>query len=814
MAPPAKAADKVQTQPSTTSVIEEEAQKNTKAALRRLEAVEAEAALREELVQEDDSKVDFVLLRRLYEDARAKGASRWILKSAEDRLGKWDQLQEFLREKHKGIPTWRVVNPDGHVNIRSSTTVTASVMGRKEQGAIVRGYPDGDWIRLDEEHNPQGFMLTKKPDGTVLVEPYDGQAKDEDIRPSWLSRLLKLDRLCREGFTFLRPEFHHHELMVENMDSIGQRVLEIGQSLYKNGTMPCNPLWEIEESPEFVESLSYWEEAIDAACAEEFDVLVQKAASLAHEGYIQMGNLAPRLASLRWNCCLTWIASRSTAAMEVSTGGCFGTLKPARSKEICHDTKHQIFELLRPLTKEYPVMAIFDHDLVGHGVWHDSKREPLPKRAHDHWYRRCMEFDITKLCHQACQVPPEDMNASAATLVMVQPYLTPDWVLSPYEAPRHILEKHDWYCDAIEAEIDDLHTKAWVNGLVVHIERAPEFQHDFDDPEVRAKVERGEDLGKGLQEDNLPGSIHGSVALLYATMLAVDEVQHLHIYPGILEIESFFETLLRYGPPLLSLSLEGSGDSLTEELISQIKLAGAKLTILNLSDCKLCDDHIETLVEMLEHLPNLKHIDLSHNELNEQAALDIITTMCDRRIDVPSIRFDGNPIDGAEDFRDEVGLALARRGQQVVAGGELVLHMENNMIRWYPAPREGQLAERFRSDNFPKMIALKDIRVIANKASRSLDEYERNNPAAQSSGGREWLARKREANQRVLDSPLLMLYRRELQARVREKEEQEARKESLEATASKAFNREEANLTQEMRDAAAALRTAEGPPQA
>ena len=54
----------------------------------------------------------------------------------------------------------------------------------------------------------------------------------------------------------------------------------------------------------------------------------------------------------------------------------------------------------------------------------------------------------------------------------------------------------------------------------------PPPQFDLDDPEVRSKVERGEDLGKAHQEDGLPGALHGSVGLLYAAT-AFEALQNL-----------------------------------------------------------------------------------------------------------------------------------------------------------------------------------------------------------------------------------------------------------------------------------------------
>jgi len=594
-----------------------------------------------------------------------------------------------------------------------------------------------------------------------------------------------MDRVAREGFTFLMPEFHNRDLMVENMDEIGHKILDLGKKLYEGGSMPCNRLWDKEESPEFAESLELWAKALEATGVADFDRLLQKAAALANEGYAQMGNLAPRMASLRWNCCMCWIAARSAAVLAVSIGNSFGSVSVQRHKEVCHAAKHQIFELLRLLTKEYPVLTIFDFDLVGHGVWHDGKREDLPKLATDDWCRRSMEFDVVKLCYQALQLPPESMNPSAATFIMVQPYLTPEWLLPPPEAPRRILERHHWFMEFFQPEIDDLHTKAWIDGRVLHMERAPEFQHDFSDPLVRERVERGDELGKGDQEDGKPGAIHGSVALMYAALMTTEKVEHIHVYSGLLEIDEFFETLLRYGPPLLTLELSGSLEAFTKDVLRIIKFAGPSLKILDISECNVNEDMVETLVEVLEACGNVKHVDLAHNLLDGQAAALLMASLCENRIDIPSIRFDGNPLGDIEEFRSEVAAVLAARGEQVVAGGELVLHLEDDMIRWYPKPKEGHLAYRIRDEGSltPKPVAIKEVRTMANTIKKKLDKYEKQDPAAQTSGGQDWLWRQRQVNQKIFDSPLLDLYKMEIQHRVKMQEEAEAAKQAAEEPA-------------------------------
>merc|ERR1719277_202020 len=101
-----------------------------------------------------------------------------------------------------------------------------------------------------------------------------------------------------------------------------------------------------------------------------------------------MGNLAPRMAALRWLCALTWLGARSEAISAVSTGNCLGTLSASKSDAASREGKKLIFGWVRSLCKEWPVLTMFDYDLVGHGVWHDSMREPLPKRATEEWYRR------------------------------------------------------------------------------------------------------------------------------------------------------------------------------------------------------------------------------------------------------------------------------------------------------------------------------------------------------------------------------------------------------------------------------------------
>lgn len=745
---------------------------STATALLSLEAAEREAVLREYLAEQDLLKLDGLSFEQAIRNAYRHGCqNERLLQESQARLKEWQAAVE------KGILTFKVVNEDGYVNVRCEPSASSGILSKKEPGSLVRGVIAGDWVKLSDE---SGYMLMVKPDGSRLLHQYDGDKPAEggdSYQPEWVEKLFNYDRLSREALVFLAPELRRESLLKMKAEEFAPLMFKLGRRLYDEGSLPGNPTWEWEECPEFAQSLTTWREAAEAKNCMNFHLLLVKASELAEEGYDQMGNLAPRLAILRWVCCMKWLRSRSEAVNSVSIANCLGTVGPKLDYAANMEGKKAIFGWLRAICLEWPVITLFDFDLLGNGVWHDGKREPLPKRAVDEWYRRGIIFDIVKLCHQAMEVPPEDMNPSAPTLTMVQPYLTPDWILLPPEAPRHILQKHGWITHYMQPSIEQLHTKGLVLGQVLHIERPREYEHDFGDPEVIEKVQRGEDLGKGTQNDGLPGAIHGSVALFYAAYMERDKVQNLHVYPGLLELDGFFEHLLRYGPPLMTLELGGSKEACTEEHLRAIASAGSKVVNLDLSDCKLGGPNVQALLEMLEQLPNLKHLDLAHNELDHQAAQRLIMAMAERRIDIPSVRLDSNPIDNAEDFRNDVASCLAARGEQVIAGGELVLHLEDDMVRWCPRPKEGELAARLRNEdraNAPVAIALKEIKNAANATKRRLDKYEQEDEAAKSSGGIDWLARQRTANSKILDSSLLALYKQEIQFRVKMKDEAEA----------------------------------------
>jgi len=584
--------------------------------------------------------------------------------------------------------------------------------------------------------------------------------------PPFVQKLFAGDRLAREAVTLLAPESHPADLALADTADLGREIGDRGEGLYRRGCLPGSPAWEYEDCLEFAESIELWRSAIVVPGSPSFNEKVQKAFHLAEAGFGMLGRLGPRLAALRWCCCLCWLAARAQVVDNASAAGCFGTLDTSGSAAACRDAKGAIFEWLRNLTKEAAVAAIFDFDLIGHGVWHTGGREPLPKEAKNEWFRRGTEYDMASLCRQALALPPMDMNASQAVLLLRQSYGSPNWVLPPQEAARHILEKHDWYAEMRQAPIDEMPSKPHLEGLVLHAERPPVPEPDLDDPEVIAKIERGEALGKGLQEDGLPGAIHGSIGLLYAALCFQESVANLRLYPGLLEIEGLVESLLHYGPPFRALDFRGCQGLVDDTFLRLLPLAGQNLIFLDLGECKICDSHVDSLVDALEGLPSLEHLDLASNELDCTAASRLLSALNHRRVDVASIRLDGNPLGNIDEFRDDIALTLSSRGHQVEAGGELVVHLGgSHALRWKAAPRGGSFADRARGtgDRPPiRCTAVKVVRRAAEKRYEQLEEESGKDTNMHLPARRAFVERKQQANKAILDHPIMEVWKRQV----------------------------------------------------
>ncbi|CAE8622081.1 unnamed protein product [Polarella glacialis] len=588
--------------------------------------------------------------------------------------------------------------------------------------------------------------------------------KPQKVGETYVRKFFKGDRLAREAFTFLAPEHRQEDLVIMDTTGLAEMIGDFGERLFEEGSLPGLPCWEKEASPELEDSIKFWRQSLEEETGPAYNVLVQKAFRQAEAGFLQLGRLAPRLAALRWAACMNWIANRSDAMIKSSGGGANVSQIPAQLSEAAsRGVKHNIIKWLGTIIKEPPVIAIFDFDLLGQGVWHGGGKEPVPTEALDEWYRRGCEFDICMLASQALAIPPFDLNPAVPKLVMVQPYGSPAVHIDLPKVPRLILDKHEWLFQALLAPLEGLPQKVPLDGPVLHMDIPPAPFFDLTDPEVRAKVERGEDLGKGSQEDGLPGALHGSVGLLYAAAATADKITNVRFVSSMLELEGFVEMFLHYGPHLRSISLSGCHEKVDEETLYLMALAGDSMLTLDLSDCGLTGDIVEAVVNTLKELPNVKNLDLAGNALDAQACIRLVKSFSEQRVDIVNLRLDSNPLANPDVLRNEVAAALAQRGESVIAGGDLVFHLGETGVRWCAAPREGQLAQRLREDGADviRTSSIKEIERAIGQREQIWAKYEKEDWASQSSGGKEWLKRMRLHNSRVNTSRMMKLFRRE-----------------------------------------------------
>merc|ERR1740121_1989026 len=106
-------------------------------------------------------------------------------------------------------------------------------------------------------------------------------------------------------------------------------------------------------------------------------------------------------------------------------------------------------------------------------------------------------------------------------------------------------------------------------------------------------------------------------------------------------------------------------------------------------------------------------------------------------------------------------------------------------------PKEGSLAWHLRDENMapPRAMAVKEVKTAATVQKRRLEKYEQNDPAAVTSGGKEWLRRQRQVNEKIFNSSILGLYKNEINHRVKVKEA--AEKEASEIAEKERLEREE-----------------------
>eukprot|EP00927_Polykrikos_kofoidii_P061956 TRINITY_DN56777_c0_g1_i1.p1 TRINITY_DN56777_c0_g1~~TRINITY_DN56777_c0_g1_i1.p1 ORF type:complete len:634 (-),score=110.85 TRINITY_DN56777_c0_g1_i1:27-1928(-) len=555
---------------------------------------------------------------------------------------------------------------------------------------------------------------------------------------NFVQKVFSNDRPSREAFVLLAPEFRSCDLRMVKAADIGLRMAEIGDRLYREGSLPGLPTWEMEESPEFVRSIAEWRKALEVAGCEDFMRHLRNASKNSMAAYFQMGKLVPSLAALRWMTCMKWLEFRGDIIDAASVGGAFGSLNPTKSYDALVKAKEFIFHELREILAQPEAVAMIDYDLKGHGVWHRGGCEPLPEEATNEWYRRGVEFDLSSFCLQSLQLPPMEINETGygpPIYLLKQPLGKPDWSLGPQDSPRHVLLSTNWGVELSQSPFDNLPAKQLVQGMVLQVKKPPAPVFDLNDPEILEKIQRREDLGKGDQEDGLPGAIHGSVGLFYAALCAVEKQEHIRIYPDILPIEGFIEYFLRYSPPLRSLDFGGCAEKMTAEILQFLPLAGESLVFLDLEECNLSGEHVDVLVSSLQDLRGLRHVDLTGNNFDGPAAVRLLSELSERRVDVFTIRFDDNPLGDRPHFRDAVTDLLVKRGGGVAVGGEIVSHLHNDSVSWSAGVTTGcelhdamaSFDEALNSEDGagePRVpcTAIKDIERHVKNADRKMEE--------------------------------------------------------------------------------------------
>mmetsp|Transcript_82339 Transcript_82339/g.156562 ORF Transcript_82339/g.156562 Transcript_82339/m.156562 type:complete len:765 (-) Transcript_82339:79-2373(-) len=306
-----------------------------------------------------------------------------------------------------------------------------------------------------------------------------------------------------------------------------------------------------------------------------------------------------------------------------------------------------------------------------------------------------------------------------------------------------------------------LPAKAYIQGALLIMDIAPPDEIDLSDADVISKIQRGEDLGKGSQEDGLPGAIHGSIGLLFAGMCAVERLDNIRVGQGLLEIDSFLEVFLQYSTSIKLLDMSHTKGALTEEHLRVLPQARGTLQTLDLSSSGLEEQHVNALADAFEALPGLKHVDLSDNTLERPAALRFIGMLTERRVDLSSLRLDRNPLGDGELFGQDLAAIMATRGDTVVAGGELVLHQTNDAVLWYAKPRSGTLADRRRDDTMmlgATSVEELELGALARNEQLDLIDEQGMDPRTTNDVGRELLRQERQVNDDVLEHPMMQMW--------------------------------------------------------
>lgn len=591
----------------------------------------------------------------------------------------------------------------------------------------------------------------------------------------FVRKIFTLDPPSRQALPLLSPSLRAADLAPLMPAEIGPRIGDLGERLYREGSLPgIKTDWETERSPEIERSIAAWRLACTEASSRAYTVALRTTFKEAQAGLLQMGRLEPKLAALRWCLCIKWLSARAELIDLNSSGGHIGGIDAKANAASQRETKEWIMEECRTLTGITEVLAMVDYDICGEGVWVNGGREPLPKLAKNDWYRRGVEFYIASLCLQVSRLPPTSINNigfGPPVYCLKRPYGELEWRLQPALSSRVVVEAHAWTASVEPSPINTL--KALVMGGVLHMEAPPPPVFDVTDPEIYAKVQRGEDLGKGTQADGLPGAAHGSIGLAYASLCATEEIENVRFHPEILKVDGLIDSFLRSCPPLRTLDFQGCAETMTQETLLLLPLAGPSLLRLDLEACGLGRKHVDMLVHAFARLPGLQFVDLGENKFDDKAALQLTSSLCRSlpdsewdfgRVDVATVRFDGNPLQDPDAFRSRVAALLEERGGTVVAGGELILHQDNLCITWKPGPNDGSSVSRLMDDSAPiaSWVKLNEFEKRANKSNRELDsqtledEFVARTPA--------YLAA-RVKNAAILDHPFIKMMKAERAAK-------------------------------------------------
>jgi hypothetical protein len=265
----------------------------------------------------------------------------------------------------------------------------------------------------------------------------------------------------------------------QNIKDVGTLILEIAQELAEKGSpLYYRPAFrEDEEAPEpirppneLTESIELFRTSVNSPRAIDFAENLRKAATMAEFNLHLAYGLRARCAACRWYTCLLWLAFRAEALTANLAGGCISAPSAEKMADAAYRAKLKIHEAIAELIEHPGELAVFDHDLLGYGVWHNGGREPLPDDAKDPWNQRGAEYDLAMLSFQVYDLPPHNLNLAMPVLRLRQPYGPPFSSVEPFKAPRKILEGRGWGVELRRPPVNKLPAESLIQGLVLHAE--------------------------------------------------------------------------------------------------------------------------------------------------------------------------------------------------------------------------------------------------------------------------------------------------------------------------------------------------------